>query len=76
MKETTVKLNSVSDVNDFVRLCNMCEGNVMAYSGRYIVDGKSLMGIYSLDLSNKIKVEFDSNIPQEVKDGMKPYIVE
>lgn len=76
MQEIVVKLNSVTDVNGFVDLASMCPGSVTVFSGRYIIDGKSLMGIYSIDLSNKIKVEFDGEIPQAVKEGIKQYIVE
>ena len=46
------------------------------YSGRYIVSGKSIMGLYSLDLSKTIEVEFYGDIPDEVREGMKKFIVD
>lgn len=76
MIETRIILNKVSDINDFVNLAHMCTGDVTVYSGRYIVNGKSLMGIYSLNLSEPIKVEFHGDIPDEVKEGMKKFIVD
>jgi len=76
MIESAIKLSNVTEINDFVRLTNMCTGDVTIYSGRYIIDGKSLMGIYSLDLSNSIRVEFDGDIPDTVKEEMKKYIAE
>ena len=75
MIEVAVKLNTTTDVSDFVNLCSKCVDDVSVYSGRYIVNGKSLMGLYSLDLSNVLKVEFYGDIPYEVKEGMKKFIV-
>lgn len=75
MIETRVTLSKVSDINDFVNLTNKCIDDVIVYSGRYIVNGKSLMGIYSLDLSEPLKVEFHGDIPDEVKKGMKKFVV-
>lgn len=75
MIETRIILNKVSDINDFVNLAHMCTRDVTVYSGRYIVNGKSLMGIYSLNLSEPIKVEFHGDIPDEVKKGMKKFVV-
>lgn len=74
MTETIVMLNSVMDVKNFVRLASMCSGDVKVYSDRYIVDGKSIMGIMSIDLSKPIKVEFEGDIPSSVRDGMKELI--
>lgn len=73
--ETRVTLSKVSDINDFVNLTNKCIDDVIVYGGRYIVNGKSLMGIYSLDLSEPLKVEFHGDIPDEVKEGMKKFII-
>ena len=75
MIETSIKLTTTTDVSNFVNLCSKCLGEVYVYCGRYIVSGKSLMGLYSLDLSKHIKVEFHGEIPNEVKEGMKKYIV-
>lgn len=76
MKEILVKLNSTTDIKDFVELTNVCEGSVTVYSGKYVVDGKSVMGIFSLDLSTPIKVEIEGLIPDKVKVGMKKFIAE
>jgi phosphotransferase system HPr-like phosphotransfer protein len=44
-------------VKDFVNIVNKYDFDVDLTSGRYIVDAKSIMGIFSLDLSKPIKVE-------------------
>lgn len=70
-----IKLNMVKDVSDFVELCSKCTGDVFVHSGRFIVSGKSILGMYSLDLTKPIDVEFYGDIPYEVKEGMKKFIV-
>ena len=57
MKEMIIKLSSINDVKDFVNLAVACPCEVYLISGRYIVDGKSIMGVFSLDLSNSIRIE-------------------
>jgi phosphotransferase system HPr-like phosphotransfer protein len=50
-------LKSINDVKDFVNIANKYDFDVDMTSGRYVVDAKSIMGIFSLDLSKSIKVE-------------------
>lgn len=75
MVETVIKLDKVVDASGFVNLTSKINGDVTLYSGKYVVDGKSIMGIYSLDLTKPIKMEIDGEIPDEVKKGMKQYII-
>lgn len=74
MIEMIIYLNSITDIKNFVELTNRCEGQITVYSGQYIVDGKSIMGIFSLDLSKPIKVEFDEKIPSEIKDDLQKFM--
>lgn len=76
MVETRIDLSKVADVNLFVNLASKCQNDVTLYSGKYIVDGKSLMGVFSLDLSKPIKMEIEGEIPDEVKEGMKQFIAQ
>ena len=57
MKEMKVKLYSVEDVKDFVKIMVGIGGEVLLYGGRYIVDAKSIMEIFSLDISSPLKLE-------------------
>ena len=57
MKTFNILLKSINDVKDFVNIVNNYEFDVDMTSGRYVVDAKSIMGIFSLDLSKPIKVE-------------------
>lgn len=72
--ETVVVINTVGKVKKFCSLCSKCKGDVLVFSDKYIVSGKSPMGIYSLDLSKPLKVEFHGDIPDDVKEGMKKFI--
>ena len=57
MIEIMIKLDAIADVKDFVALVESeCTFPVDLCSGRYVVDAKSIMGIYSLDLMNPIKL--------------------
>ncbi len=50
-------LGSINDVKDFVNTVSKYDFDVDLVSGRYVVDAKSIMGIFSLDLSKPIAVE-------------------
>lgn len=71
MKSFEISLKSINDVKDFVNIVNRYDFDVDLSSGRYIVDAKSIMGIFSLDLSKPIKVELQvedcGNFCEEVK---------
>ena len=70
-----VLLDKITDIKDFVNLVSKCADDVTIGSGRFAVDAKSIMGLFSLDLSKPLKVEFYGDIPYEVKEGMKKFIV-
>ena len=57
MKSCEIMLTSINDVKTFVNIVNNYEFDVDLVSGRYVVDAKSIMGIFSLDLSKPIIVE-------------------
>lgn len=57
MKTCKIMLNTINDVKNFVELANRYDFDVDLVSGRYAVDAKSIMGIFSLDLTKPIQVE-------------------
>ena len=57
MKATTIMLGTIGDVKEFVNIVNGYDFDIDLKSGRYAVDAKSIMGIFSLDLSKSISVE-------------------
>lgn len=56
MKTVKVLISNIVDVRDFVNAVSAYAGDVDLTSGRYVVDGKSIMGIFSLDLLKPIDV--------------------
>ena len=52
-----VSLSSIEDVRQFVNAATCCPCEVDMLSGRYVVDAKSIMGLFSLDLSQPVRVE-------------------
>ena len=58
MKETQIKLTNIQDIREFVNQVILLDYDVDLVQGRYIIDAKSIMGIFSLDLLSPIKVEY------------------
>ena len=52
-----IQLTSVSDIKAFVDAANRLDCDVDVICGRYLVDGKSIMGLFSIDLSEPIQVQ-------------------
>ena len=75
MKTFNIMLNSINDVKNFVNTVNKYDFDVDLTSGRYVVDAKSIMGIFSLDLSKPIKVEVFTENPGSFMEEMKPFII-
>lgn len=77
MKTVSISLNSIDKVKAFVNDISKYDFDFDLVSGRYVIDAKSIMGIFSLDLSKPI----DLNIHAEganlddVLNVLKPYIL-
>ncbi len=54
MKSCLIRLSTIQDVRDFVNIVSAATTDVDLSSGRYVVDAKSIMGIFSLDLLKPI----------------------
>ena len=52
-----IKLNSITDVKEFVNITFKAENDVDLICGKYHIDGKSIMGIFSLELDRPIEME-------------------
>ncbi len=74
---TTVKINinTINDVKDFVSLVSRCEYDVDIVSGRYAIDAKSIMGIFSLDLSKELTLNIHCDDCADFLEAIKKYIV-
>ena len=74
MKTCEIMLTSINDVKNFVNIVNRYDFVVDLTSGRYVVDAKSIMGIFSLDLSKPIKVEVQNDGCEKFLEELKPFI--
>ena len=53
-----IKINSLNDVYDFVKHAQDVEGDIIVSKGKFYVDGKSVLGILSLDMSDGVNVMY------------------
>lgn len=75
MKIYDIRLSTIEDVRNFVNEVTRCDFDVDLASGRYIVDAKSIMGIFSLDLLNPIRMTVHSDAADEFLARVEKYIV-
>lgn len=75
MKSVRIMLSTISDVRDFVNIVAAYDGEVDLISGRYVVDGKSIMGIFSLNLLDPITLQTEGPAADELFTKLTPYIV-
>lgn len=77
MKECKIRLNSINDVKEFVAIVCEYTFEVDLLSGRYAVDAKSIMGIFSLDLGKTLdmKVHSDGEDAENFLDDVKKFTV-
>lgn len=55
----SVALSSVDKVKEFVNDMRMIDGDVLLLAGKYVIDAKSIMGIFSLDLSHPLQLQIE-----------------
>ena len=77
MKREKIMLKTISDVKAFVNSVAKYDFDVDLLSGRYAVDAKSIMGIFSLDLSKPIdlNIHTDGADLENVLNVLNPYLV-
>ena len=76
MKTVMISLNSIDKVKSFVNDISRFDYDFDLISGRYVIDAKSIMGIFSLDLSKPIELNIHAEEEADaVIDALKPYIV-
>lgn len=60
----SIKLDTVELVKSFVNLATRVNGTVLIKSDRWVIDGKSIMGIFSLDLSKTLSCRIEASEEQ------------
>lgn len=75
MKNTKIMLATINDVKEFVNIVMKYDFDVDLVSGRYAIDAKSIMGIFSLDLSKPIELSAHTDNADAFFAEIKPFIV-
>lgn len=75
MQSVMISLNSIEKVKYFVNIITQYDGDFDLSSGRYVIDAKSIMGIFSLDLSKPLKLDiYNDTIIDELIPLIDEYI--
>lgn len=75
MKEFTVKIATIDQVKKFVSTVMLFNYEVDLISGRYAIDAKSIMGIFSLDLSKELKMIAHTDDTAELEEALAEFII-
>ena len=77
MKTVKICLNSIDKVKSFVNDITKFDVDFDLVSGRYVIDAKSIMGIFSLDLSKPIDLSIHADEELDsILNILKPYLIE
>lgn len=76
MRTVKVNINSIEKVKSFVNTVSTFNAEFDLISGRFVIDAKSIMGIFSLDLSKPITLNIYNDDDDSIMESLKPFIVE
>ena len=74
MKQVNIKLSLAENVKTFVNVVNRYPYDMDLRAGRHVVDAKSILGIFSLDLSKAITLEIYADVCEDLMNDLKPFI--
>ncbi len=74
MREMRIELDTIEKVKKFVSLISVFEGDFDILAGRYIIDAKSILGIFSVDLSKPLTLRIEQEDDWEtVKETLQEF---
>lgn len=68
MMNFKIKINKVADVKQFNRICCSYPFDVDVVSSSYFIDGKSLMGLFAIDLTKTVDCNIHTDDPKQIAD--------
>lgn len=71
--EMKVKVNTMDDIKRFVSYLNQFPNDVDVSSAQYVVDGKSILGVFSLDLEKPLTVKFHGEVSSELQEKLDEF---
>ena len=75
MKAVNIKLSLTENVKTFVNIVSRYPYDIDLRAGRHVVDAKSILGIFSLDLSKPVTVEVYADSCEDMMEEIKPFII-
>ena len=77
VQDVQISLRSIDDVKQFIQTITMFDGNFELISGKYIVDAKSILGVFSIDLSKPVvlRIDVEKTKMEEVLKAISVYRV-
>ena len=76
MVKKVVKINTMQEADQFNKICSRFDCDMDLQSGKYYVDAKSIMGIFSLDLSKPLILNADTDDEELIKETFADFIGE
>ena len=76
MTQIRVTIKTMEEADKFSKLCSKFDCDMDLQSGKYYVDAKSIMGIFSLDLSQPLVLNADTDDEQKVKEAFAEFVQE
>ena len=75
MKSIPIKLSFAEEVKTFVNVVNRYKYDMDLRAGRHVVDAKSILGIFSLDLSQPISLEVYADECEDLINDLKQFVI-
>lgn len=75
MHTVQIHLNSIEKVKAFVNSVNRFSTEFDLISGQYVIDAKSIMGIFSLDLSKPMDLKIYDDNADDIMESLKPFLI-
>ena len=58
MKKMVIKIHGINDLNEFVQQARFVDGDILVKKGHFVIDGKSILGMFSIDPTQGCTVEY------------------
>lgn len=76
MIERKIKLSTMEEIKEFNTIVNQCNMDADIIAGRYIIDAKSVMGLFSIDLSEPVILQLHGKPDDVLLDKLEKFIAQ
>lgn len=74
MKSKVIKINTIKDITELVKHASNTEGDVTLRKGKFVIDGKSIMGVFSIDLTSGATIEYPEDAA-ELEEYISKFLI-